>query len=1577
MKIYNHLFFVWLLVIGLVFPSYSYSKIKGFLPIKTFPPVLVQKVDSCIVSCKDVKVFVTNNCIYEITPAEILGECFALFQGYVIVYDGVNMSTVRGGVIDRLGIFPFTIYNSKGGLVCLGQVSARDTIGPVFKDDVAKRDWESRDTLILSENDIPSVLNNNLNWTSTDSPFYLGTPSVKDGCNPNFIHRNVKDELISFPCDSIIKFKNGRSYPHLIAKIRRTFTFTDNSSNKTDFIQEIFFRKLGNASSCDLPATVAYDYAPASIYSFGPLGDNARLKTHPDFPVGKVDLNNSFYKCEAPDDLRFDVCSISDSMQLDRIIKAVYSAFYQWPNGFKDTISIFDKQNLWKVSYKSRVYSACNDGKRVRIILTIEDLCQNKIINDTLWIYFTRTSGPSFPSLTGTQNSVLGRNAANPVFIPLPGNVCKSNILLPFTHGTDERDLGKWFNWTVKDECTQRANLLLNYVVESKLIAVSGKYKSSSTWNKLNYPLIHTSLGSSINDVPAGTHRIIVSATAGECEAISYDTLYFVIQDQVFPRVRSKPSVTIPLLYNANANWYLNGRTNKVSARVRTDMVNNGSSDNCSLDTLYVRRVVSASCIAENFLGNNDYDLFGNKDGKVSIEDFERISTGKNAGLYYTPRFMPYIEYFCCDFEKENFAELWASDIGFGAFSNQSYAEFQVFIEDAMNPVLFSPNLNADPNLKAKNWVSCTDSISLSALRDEFNSNKIFGAPDIFGLDCTGKVSYHTVDYVKCGSGHITRHWTVEKLVRNIPVSIRDSQIVLVRPSRQFMLNIPADTTAFCGDEAAQTLTVSSSACDLLAVSYTDSLLSRQNNKINCLTIQRTYTAINWCDVPPSADCADISANPAKYARSIPRQLNKNGKATPFSLAISKLNAENNRLISKNDSVVFDSSRLLAGSSSAGFTPVYLTDYPSENVPICKNDLVFAWKYTQMLTLVDTIKPSVLIPASPIIIKSNGSCNLPVSLSFEVKDNCAFSNISLDSITLFEKNTQKQIAWQGKLNDGIYENGFLTVKLNPIQLGNYDIRVVVSDNCQQKSTAILPVSVIPSNLESFDCIERLTKNMQLLSSQDSGYVKVTISEVLKDKSLMSILPSCFPGSYFSIKKVSDLTENYLPTQADSTIQIGCASFTKQLIPLKVFLTDKNGLSVSCDVSLFLTDSSNICGPKYTISGAINTVTAKPLRDVRVNLNLFSSLNGITNGSGLFSIPSVPAGGPYVLKPVSPGDYKNGVSTLDLVLLQRYILQGQPFKTPYQFLAADIDQSGTISVRDLLELRKLVINLTSKFDKNNSWRFIPTHFVFPDSTNPWQTPFPEEISFPLISKDTSGSFIAIKIGDLSGDASNDLNPGVQIRGINPSLPLYYTISEAAQKGDYLVSFFFDEKTRPEGFQSSIHWKTDFPSQVTFLPGILKDENVNLVSERAYLNVSSENLDKDGLLFSLLFSSTHDPLNDFFLSDHILVPEAYQGAQIIPIHLIKKEFKKDEFCFYPPVPNPFSQETMLSFYLPQSSNTEILVSDLSGRILKKISGEGIKGLNKWTLNLSEIPADNFLFCKIKAGGFEGIQQLIKIK
>jgi hypothetical protein len=221
------------------------------------------------------------------------------------------------------------------------------------------------------------------------------------------------------------------------------------------------------------------------------------------------------------------------------------------------------------------------------------------------------------------------------------------------------------------------------------------------------------------------------------------------------------------------------------------------------------------------------------------------------------------------------------------------------------------------------------------------------------------------------------------------------------------------------------------------------------------------------------------------------------------------------------------------------------------------------------------------------------------------------------------------------------------------------------------------------------------------------------------------------------------------------------------------------------------------------------------------------------------------------------------------------------------------------------------------------------------------------------------------------------PGVQFKREVSSWPLYYSVTENPTNGEFLVSFFFNEKNKPEGFQSTIQWNPRFSNNVSFIPGSLTADHVNIEAERGLLNVSAEKLTDDGLLFSLLFSADNLPFNDLYLANNVLSPEAYKETQIFPLNLVKLPLEKEMFRVYPAVPNPFSGETVISFYLPQSTFTEMVISDLSGRILKKLSGEGMKGLNNWTLNLSELTSDLILFCKVKAGNDEGFQQIIKIK
>ncbi len=58
-------------------------------------------------------------------------------------------------------------------------------------------------------------------------------------------------------------------------------------------------------------------------------------------------------------------------------------------------------------------------------------------------------------------------------------------------------------------------------------------------------------------------------------------------------------------------------------------------------------------------------------------------------------------------------------------------------------------------------------------------------------------------------------------------------------------------------------------------------------------------------------------------------------------------------------------------------------------------------------------------------------------------------------------------------------------------------------------------------------------------------------------------------------------------------------------------------------------------------------------------------------------------------------YRNGVSTLDLVRIQKHLLGIEPLTSPYDLIAADANNSQSVSAIDLVELRKLILGIYTR------------------------------------------------------------------------------------------------------------------------------------------------------------------------------------------------------------------------------------------------------------------------------------------
>ncbi len=171
----------------------------------------------------------------------------------------------------------------------------------------------------------------------------------------------------------------------------------------------------------------------------------------------------------------------------------------------------------------------------------------------------------------------------------------------------------------------------------------------------------------------------------------------------------------------------------------------------------------------------------------------------------------------------------------------------------------------------------------------------------------------------------------------------------------------------------------------------------------------------------------------------------------------------------------------------------------------------------------------------------------------------------------------------------------------------------------------------------------------------------------------------------------------------------------------------------------------------------------------------------TGANGSYSI-SVPSCIDLTLTPSFATDQPitKGVTSLDVAAVRNHI-QGQNHLTsPYALLAADVNESQSITAADLRQIRLFILNLRTNFPAQGGllWRFIPASYVFPDPANPWSAPGFSSLT-GLTLNSTAQDFIAIKLGDVDGSWAS--TPQGTARGIHllggPVAPIHLSANQA--------------------------------------------------------------------------------------------------------------------------------------------------------------------------------------------------------
>ena len=257
----------------------------------------------------------------------------------------------------------------------------------------------------------------------------------------------------------------------------------------------------------------------------------------------------------------------------------------------------------------------------------------------------------------------------------------------------------------------------------------------------------------------------------------------------------------------------------------------------------------------------------------------------------------------------------------------------------------------------------------------------------------------------------------------------------------------------------------------------------------------------------------------------------------------------------------------------------------------------------------------------------------------------------------------------------------------------------------------------------------------------------------------------------------DLTFSFDSLGLEPGMTITCEDFRNagagsQLnIPVNVWVTDAAGNRDYCETMLVIQDPNGVCDTstlKGSLAGDIATEDAEGVKNV--NVELMTNLAGfpvyfLTQIDGKYAFSNLPMHKDYTLRPERNDDPMNGVSTLDIVKIQKHLLGIEYLNSSYKLIAADVNNSQGITARDLIELRKMILGYYTAFEQiepnQRSWRFVQGDYVFPDPEEPFG--FPEMILSSDLDGDVNGEdFMAVKVGDVNGSADPNGLVGIKIR-----------------------------------------------------------------------------------------------------------------------------------------------------------------------------------------------------------------------
>ncbi len=443
----------------------------------------------------------------------------------------------------------------------------------------------------------------------------------------------------------------------------------------------------------------------------------------------------------------------------------------------------------------------------------------------------------------------------------------------------------------------------------------------------------------------------------------------------------------------------------------------------------------------------------------------------------------------------------------------------------------------------------------------------------------------------------------------------------------------------------------------------------------------------------------------------------------------------------------------------------------------------------------------------------------------------------------------------------------------------------------------------------------------------------------------------------------DLTDNMLV----ETITFDCDD-VGILQVVFVAIIDEAGNSFVCGAQTTVIDPNDFCSnsPNGLVQGQVETHYGTPVQSTALYLEGDMEDMEMVENTGAYAFDNITEGDDVNLTPFNDEEPAAGITTLDILLIQKHILGLQILPTPYDIIAADADNNEVVNGVDIIQIQKIILGTYTEFPNNNSFRFVDASYAFNDPTNPFASTFPENAVLNDIQGPIQQDFVGVKVGDVNGTFSgfetNEDGPDGEsiIAGVRSKHNLYLDDAMIHPVNGFVhIPIYSDEFNELQALEMTLETKGLKVDRI--MPGAVNLTSSDYHIDRNEIKISwvynsPVQISSSEELFTIVVRSDEAVDAQAIVSMKNDVNEFYSsGLDIASLRFVNRN-EALKAVLHQNVPNPWTDRTIIEFEMVTDADYTFNFYDVDGRLLLSKSGYASKGVNTIEINKNEMSVNS---------------------